>query len=68
MSRIGSVPRVILNFEQCEKESIGTAWAQFSMLIQAGPDLSLPDDVILRLFYSGLDIDADLCLDVTTGG
>jgi hypothetical protein len=27
MSCIGSLPRVILNFEQHEKESIGIAWA-----------------------------------------
>ena len=38
------------------------------MLIHAGPDLSLPDKVILCLFCSDLDIDADLCLDVTAGG
>jgi hypothetical protein len=67
MSYIGSLPRVILNFEQ-RKESIGAAWAWFSTLTHGSPDLSLPDGVILRLFCSGLDIDADLCLDVTTGG
>jgi hypothetical protein len=36
--------------------------------MHAGPDLSLPDGVILCLFCLGLDIDADLCLDVTIGG
>jgi hypothetical protein len=65
MSRINSLPRAILDFEQHEKEPIGAAWARFSMLLHASPDLSLPDGVILRLFYMGLDIDADLCLDVT---
>jgi hypothetical protein len=67
MSRISSLPRAILEFEQCEKESIGSAWAWFLTLLHDGPDLSLPDGVILHLFYSGHDIDADLCLDVTTG-
>ena len=38
------------------------------MLIHASPDLSLPDGMILHLFCLGLDIDADLCLDVTAGG
>jgi hypothetical protein len=38
------------------------------MLIHIGPDLSLLDGVILCLFCSGLDIDADLCLDVIVGG
>ena len=68
MSRIDSLPRAILDFEQHKKESIGAAWARFSMLIHASPDLSLPDSVILCLFCSDLDIDADLCLDVTAGG
>jgi hypothetical protein len=36
--------------------------------MHASPDLSLPNGVILCLFCSGLDIDADLCLDVTAGG
>ena len=49
MSRIGSLPRAILDFEQRE-ESIGAAWARFSMLIHAGSDLSLSDGVILHLF------------------
>ena len=38
------------------------------MLMHASPDLSLPDGMILHLFCSGLDIDADLCLDMTAGG
>ena len=29
ISRIGSLPREILNFEQREKESIGAAWLDF---------------------------------------
>ena len=46
MSRIGSLPRAILDFEQREKESIGAAWVWFSALIHAGPDLSLPDNIL----------------------
>jgi hypothetical protein len=68
MSYIDSLPWAILDFEQREKESIGAAWARFSMLIHASIDLSLPDGMILHLFCLGLGIDADLCLDVTVGG
>jgi hypothetical protein len=67
MSRIGSLPRAILNFKQREKESIGLAWARFSMLLHAGLDLSLPNGMILCLFCMGLDI-LDLCLDMTAEG
>jgi len=38
------------------------------MLIHSGPDLSLPDSVLLHLFCSGLDIEAALYLDMTIGG
>ena len=68
MSCIVSLPRAILNFEQYEKESIGAAWARFSMLIHSSPDLSLPDGILLHLFCLGLDMESDLCLDMTTGG
>jgi hypothetical protein len=54
-------------FEQLEKESIDTARAMFSMLLHASPDLSLLENVLLHLFYTGLDI-ADLCLDMTARG
>ena len=67
MSCIDSLPRAILNFEQYE-ESIGVAWARFSMLIHAGPDLSLPDGVLLCLFCLGINMHADLCLDMTARG
>jgi hypothetical protein len=46
----------ILNFEQLEKESIGAAWARFLRLLASSPDLSIPDDVSLNTFCSGLDI------------
>ena len=68
MACIVSLPRAILDFEQYQKESIGAARARFSMLIHTGLDLCLPDGVILCLFCLGLDIDANLCLDMTVGG
>ena len=68
MSRIDSLPRAILDFEQYEKESIGAAQARFSMLIHAGPNLSLPDSMLLHLFCLGLDIEAALYLDMTIRG
>ena len=68
MSHIISLPRAILNFEQREKESIGAAWVRFSIIIHASPDLSLTDGVLLCLFCLGIDVHADLCLDVTARG
>jgi hypothetical protein len=68
MSRIGSLPKGVLDFEQYEKQSIGAAWARFSVLIHIDPDLSLPNSILLRLFCLGIDIDADLCLDMAIRG
>ena len=68
MSRIDSLSRAILDFEQYERESIGAAWARFSMLIHGVLDLSLPKSVLLHLFCSGLNIEAALYLDMTIGG
>ena len=40
-----------LDFEQLEKESIGAAWARFSRLLASIPDMSIPDEVSLEVFY-----------------
>ena len=50
--RIDSLPIDILDFEQLEKESIGAAWARFSRLLASIPDMSIPDEVSLEVFYS----------------
>jgi hypothetical protein len=47
MSCIDSLPRAILDFEQCKKESIGAAWVRFSAIIHTGLDLSLPNSILL---------------------
>jgi len=52
-SRLGD----ILAFEQLEKESIGAAWAIFSHLLASSPDWSIPNDISLHIFYTGLDMD-----------
>ena len=59
--------RAILDFEQFE-ESIGAAWARFSALIHAGPDLSLLDNILPQLFCLGIDMGANLCPDMIAGG
>ena len=50
--RIDSLPTDILDFEQLE-ESIGAVWARFSRLLASIPDMSIPDEVPLEVFYSG---------------
>ena len=66
--RITSLRKEILDFRQDEKESIGAAWARFSKLTHAGPNLSIPDHVLLQHFWLGLSKESALQLDSTTGG
>ena len=54
ISRITSLRKEILDFHQDYKESIGAAWARFSKLTHAGPNLSIPDHVLLQHFWLGL--------------
>ena len=68
MSCIGSLLKATFDFEQYEKESIGVAWTRFLVLIHAGPDLSLPDSILLRFFCLGIDMNANLRLDMTAEG
>ena len=65
--RINSLPIDILDFEQLEKESIGVAWARFLCLLASSPDLSIPEDVSLGIFCSGLDMKSSLKLDIAAG-
>ena len=67
-SRIVALRRDILCFQQNEKESIGAAWARFSLLLMSGPNLSIPDHVFLQHFYIGLDTESVFYLDVTSRG
>jgi len=67
IERIDSLPIDILDFEQLE-ESIATTWARFLHLLASSPDLSMPEDVSLNIFYSSLDIKSAIELDVASGG
>ena len=68
ISLIASLRKEILDFRQDEKETLGTAWARFSQLTHAGPDLSIPDHVLLQHFWLGLNNDTAQQLDITAGG
>ena len=47
LSRIYALRTKILTFRQNDKESIGVAWARFTLLVQSGPDLSLSEHLLL---------------------
>ena len=67
-SRIVALLRDVLCFQQNEKETIGAAWARFSLLLISSPNLSISDHVLLQYFYIGLDTESTLYLDIAAGG
>ena len=67
-SRIVALQKDILCFQQNEEETIGEAWARFSLLVKSGPVLSIPDHVLLQHIYSGLDKESANHLDASVGG
>ncbi|BAS93039.1 Os05g0253100, partial [Oryza sativa Japonica Group] len=58
----------ILSFRQNKKESLGVAWARFSLLTQSGLDLSLPDHMLLQHFRYGLDKESVEYLNISARG
>jgi len=68
MSRIIALHRDIRSFQQNERESIRAAWYRFLSLIESGPVLSIPESLLLRNVYEGLDKYTAFHLDVVSGG
>ena len=68
LSRTCSLRAEILNFHQNDKELIGVACARFTLLVQSGPDLSLPEHLLFQHFYTGLDKEFAHHLNLTSRG
>ena len=68
------IPRVIhlrlevLSLKQKEKESLGAAWACFMDVYSSGPDLAIPNPMLLQHFYMGLSEKSAQLLDIASGG
>jgi hypothetical protein len=67
-SQVNALQIKILTFQQMEKETLGAAWARFTSLKNIGPDLSLPDHILLSHFHHGLSKEAAFHLDLSSGG
>jgi hypothetical protein len=63
-----SLQKEILNFRQLEEESLGTSWDHFNELIITGPDLAIPNPILLQDFYMGLSKDSRESLDLASWG
>jgi hypothetical protein len=68
ISKVVSLRKEVLTFRQLEDESFDKSWDRFNELVDIGPDLSIPDPILLQHFYVGLSKDSRESLDLSSGG
>jgi hypothetical protein len=67
LSKIIDLHNEVLNFAQKEGESLGAAWSRYNQLALSGPELSIPDAMIMLHFVHGLGTKSAEYLDMTSG-
>ena len=68
VSRVAHLRTEVLTFKQKDKEPLGASWVRFTDLISSGPDLAIPEPVLLQHFYLGLSKDSAQFLDIASRG
>jgi hypothetical protein len=68
LSKIIDLCNEVLNFIQKEGESLGVAWSRYNQLALLGPELSIPDAMIMQHFVHMLGTESIEYLDMTYGG
>jgi hypothetical protein len=58
----------VLTFKQKKKESLGKAWERFNTLLNSGPDLTIPEPILLQHFFMGLSRKTIEYLNTASGG
>ena len=58
----------VLSIKQKEEESLGGAWACLMDLSTSGPDLAIPNPMLLQHFYLGLSKESAQFLDISSRG
>ena len=58
----------IIVFKQLDKESLGKAWDRFDSFVNSGPNLALPEPMLLQYFFLGLNDKNQEYLNLASGG
>jgi len=58
----------IIGFKQLDNESLGKAWDRFDGFVNSGPNLTLPEPILLQHFFLGLDDRNKEYLNLASGG
>jgi hypothetical protein len=67
LSKIIDLRNEVLNFAQKEGEGLGAAWSRHNQLALSGPELSIPDAMLMQHFVHGLGTESAEYLNMTTG-
>jgi hypothetical protein len=68
MSQVVTQRLEILSLKQLDKESLGIAWARFANSLAFGPDIGIPEPILLQHLGMGLDDESAKFLDTSSVG
>jgi hypothetical protein len=68
INRVVKLCAKIKNFKQEKNDSICKTWECFENILDSGPNLSLPESVLLQHFFTGLNKKTRKHLNTTVGG
>jgi hypothetical protein len=68
ISKVNDLRKEVLTFRQLEEESLAKSWDRFIDLTLTGPNLVIPDPILLQHFYEGFSKDSRESLDISSGG
>jgi hypothetical protein len=68
ISKIQRIRMQVINFKQGEEEGIDQAWNRFNELVEQGPRLGFPGDVLLHTFFFSLTPSCMRYVQMCAGG
>ena len=68
LTRVVNLQIEVFTFTQKEGEPLGAAWSRFMKLVHYGPDLEIPELMMLQHFLRGLVPSAHTFLKLAAGG
>jgi hypothetical protein len=68
ISKIQHIRMQVINFKQGEEEGIHQAWNRFNELVEQGPRLRFPSDVLLHIFFFSLTPSCMQYVQLCAGG
>ena len=68
VEKVAKLRFAIIGFKQLDKESLGKAWDRFYSFVNSGPNLTLPELMLLQHFFLGLNNENQEYLNLASRG